>query len=141
MKKLLYGALTLVFALVLTGCGNREKVVCEQKSTSYTTQLVTEVEKDTIRGMSMKMEMDLSAYSDAQMEQVAKQDFCTLVKSYLSTYSEALENCKQDVSRKILTITSDINVNKITDQELQLNKTSKEVKEYFEKQGYTCEIK
>ena len=141
MKKTISACIVLTMIVMLTGCGNREKVVCEQKSTSYTTQLVTEIEKDTIKGMSMKMEMDLSAYSDAQIEQVAKQDFCTLVKSYLSTYSEALENCKQDVSRKILTITSDINVNKITDQELQLNKTSKEVKEYFEKQGYTCEIK
>ena len=141
MKKYLLGGLMLSFALVLTGCGNETKtMICTMTQSGVDIELTTKFVGKKVDDMNLKYTMDLDDYPDEAIEEVKKQDFCSIV-STSTGFNDALTGCKQDFKDKTLLITGNIDVKKLDDEDASDESTPEEAKEELEKQGYTCVIK
>ena len=118
MKKVvLFSALLTV--LFLTACGSsKTKVVCNQKVSIVDVDMIMEFEKETLSAMGLKYTMDLSSYSDDQINQVKSQNLCSSVQAAMGTYASAFTNCKQEMSGKNLVITADFILDKLQDRDL-----------------------
>ena len=147
MKKIFYGALILCLTFVLTGCDfsfsfNKDKeetVTCKQSQEGVDVYMYVNVKGEHVTGMSFKYEMDLSSYTDEQINLVQQNDFCTIVKSSLSQYANGFADCNYGINDdKVLVVDAKLDVNNIDGMDEKTN--SKEIKDGFEKQNYICEI-
>ncbi len=144
MKKvLLFG---IMFAVVfLTGCQKTTRLVCSQSVTSsgleVSVDMIADFGEEELVYLGLEYGMDLSAYTDAQVDLINKQDMCSSVKANMSSYAEAFTNCKQSVSNKKLKITADFDLDKLMNSGLSRKTNADEAKTVLEKQGYTCVIK
>ena len=55
-----------------------------------------------ITKMDLTYDMDLSKYTEQQINVLKEKDFCSVVKTSMSQYADAFENCSQDISNKHL---------------------------------------
>ena len=141
MKKSLMGIVVIALvAILVTGCGNKEtKLVCTQEQSGVDITFNVGFKGNTLQTMDFNYNMDLSSYTDTQIEAVKKQDFCSIVKSSMSEYSDAFTNCKQDInSEKKLVVESVLDVDKIAKTELDKMGTPKATKKALEEEGYSC---
>lgn len=90
--------------------------------------------------MDFKYDMDLSKYSDKQIEAIEKQDYCENVKASMTEYKNAFENCSQKVEDKHLLVLSNLNVDKIAESEKDKMGSPEKTKDALEKQGFKCTI-
>ena len=143
MKKIgLFVLFAGVLLVTVTGCGKKEtKLVCNQESSGVDVIFNVEFTNNVIEDMDFSYNMDLSSYNDTQIKAIEKQDFCTIVKSYLSSYKNAFEDCKQSVKEKQLKVSADLDVDKLTANAIDKKSTPEEAKKALEKEGYTCKIK
>lgn len=143
MKKgLIIGVVALGMALCLTGCVSKNtKLVCTQTSSGVDVTFNVDFKGNLLTAMNFAYDMDLSSYSDLQIESIGKQDFCEIVKPSLGTYKDGFENCQQSITNKKLNVNAHLNVDKMSDSVLDRMGTPKATKEELEKQGYTCTTK
>ena len=144
MKKSLMGVVVIALVAVLvTGCGNKEtKLVCTQEQSGVDITFNVGFKGNTLETMDFSYNMDLSSYTDAQIDAVKKEDFCSAVKSSMSEYSNAFTDCKQDInSKKQLVVNSVLDVDKIAKTELEKMASPDDTKKALEDQGYSCTIK
>lgn len=146
MKKTLFLGV-LLGLLFVTGCGvkdiisggkDEKRVTCSQKVQTVDVNMIADYTNDELSYLGLKYNMDLSAYSDIQINAVKNQDMCSVVKTNMSTFSTAFENCKQTVENKVLVITADFNLSKIVTSDNKSQTTKEEMISSLEKQGYSC---
>lgn len=139
MKKSIIGTVALgaLVTTLVTGCGAEKKLVCTQSVSGVDVTFNITFSGDKLKAMDLAYDMDLSKYSDSQVEAVGKQDFCSLVKTQMSQYSSAFKNCKQDISNKTLNIKADFDVKELADDN-DLSGGPEAAKKGLESAGYTC---
>lgn len=162
MKKILLFS-TLFVALLLTGCGNdsgntnglngivttptptvapstSKRLLCEQKVQTVDVDMIADFEKDELTYLGLKYEMDLSGYTDVQINAIRAQDMCGTVKASMQGYTNAFTNCKQSVVNKTLLITADFDLDKLIESNLSRKTSIELAKAELEKQNYSCTI-
>lgn len=141
MKKGIILSLLLPVVFLATGCtAKQSKLVCTQTTSGVDITFNVEFNGNAIKNMDFAYDMDLSKYSDTQVNAIAKQDFCTRVKSSMATFKDAFTDCKQDVSNKHLNVKSVLDVDKITKSYLSKISKPESAKAELESVGYTCTI-
>ena len=132
------------FALILfvTGCGSKKAtLVCTQTTSGVDITFNVGFKGNTITTMDFDYDMDLSKYSDTQIEAVGKQDFCTSVKNSMGSYKNAFTDCDQDITNKHLKVSSKLDVDKIAKTVLDKMTSPESAKKELETQGFKCTIK
>ena len=151
MRKVLLFSLVFI-TLLVTGCGegnnslfpkveNTKHLVCSQKVQTVDVEMLADFEDDVLTSLGLKYEMDLKAYTDAQIEVINKQDMCKTVKQSMSSYSNAFTNCKQSIENKVLIITADFELDKLAIGDIKKEAKIDDIKAGLEKQNYSCEVK
>lgn len=142
MKKIGVVAFAVLMTLLLAGCGNKKQMlVCTQNASGVDVTFNVGFKGNMIETMDFKYDMDLAQYSDAQIEAIGKQDFCTTIKASMSEYKDAFEKCEHNVADKHLNVVAELDVNKIAKNTLDKMGSINSGKEALEAQGYTCTIK
>ena len=127
------------FILLATGCaGKNTKLVCTQSQSGVDMTFDVNFKGNVVDTMDIKYEMDLSKYTDKQVEAVGKQDFCTKVKSVMGQYKDGFEDCKQSIENKKLTVSSNINVDKIASSTRDKIGSPDATKKEIEQSGFKC---
>ena len=143
MKK--YGVILMVvvLSLVLVGCstGNKKKLVCTQNASGVDIEFNVGFVGNSIKTIDFNYDMDLSSYTDEQIGLLKEQDFCTSVKSAMSSYKDAFTDCKQNITDKHLKVSSVLDVDKIAKNILDKMTTPAKTKKELEKEGYKCTVK
>ena len=141
--KLYFVILVAVVVLVASGCMGMgsKKLTCTQNTDGVDIEFNVGFSGNTIKSMDFSYDMDLSAYSDTQIGMIENQDFCSIVKSSMSEYSNAFTDCKQNISDKHLQVSAAFDVDKLTSSVLEKMTTPSAAKKDLEKQGYKCVIK
>ena len=103
--------------------------------------MLADFEDDVLTSLGLKYEMDLKAYTDAQVEIINKQDMCKTVKQSMSSYTDAFTNCKQSIDNKVLLITADFELDKLVTGDIKKEAKLDDIKASLEKQKYSCEVK
>ena len=130
--------------LTLTGCGgsNKEtKLVCTQTMSGVDIEIDAVFKNDEVSTVDFSYEMDLSKYSDTQIEAIGKQDFCKIVKGAIGSYKDAFGNCNHEVKDKKLSLTASLDPDKLESAGLSKKSTPEQGKKSFESQGYECTSK
>lgn len=129
------------FLLIVTGCSTKEsKLVCKQTNSGVDITFNVGFKGNTINAMDFDYDMDLSSYNDEQINLLKEQDFCTSVKSAMSSYKDAFTDCKQDITDKHLKVSSVLDVDKVAKTILDKMTTPEKTKKELEKEGYKCTI-
>lgn len=140
-NKIILAGAAATMALLATGCNQAEsKLVCTQTTSGVDIEFNVGFKGKTIETMDFNYDMDLSAYSDMQIEAVGKQDFCTTVKNAMSEYKDAFTDCNQNVEDKHLKVSSTLDVDKIATTTLSKMTSPEKAKKELEAEGYTCTI-
>ena len=142
MKKVKFvlGVTLLASILLLTGCGKEQTLRCTATASGVDVGFNVKFKGRIITNMDITYDMDLSQYNDVQIEAIKKQDFCAVVKKSMSQYESAFENCRQEIANKKLHVASDLDVDKVTKNELEKLSSVDSAKEGLEKVGYTCTV-
>jgi len=129
--------------LALTGCGSKKetKLVCTQTTSGVDIEIDAVFKNDEITTVDFSYGMDLSKYSDTQIEAIGKQDFCKIVKSAIGAYKDAFGNCKHEIKDKKLSLTASLDPDQLASTGLSKKSTPEQGKKSFESQGYKCEAK
>ena len=141
MKKGILLSLLLGVVVLSTGCAKKDvKLVCTQTASGVDVTFNVDFSGKVITNMDFAYDMDLSNYSDAQVEAIGKQDFCSRVKSSMSTFKDAFTDCKQEISSKHLNVKAELDVDKVAKSYLNKITKPESAKAELEKVGYTCTI-
>lgn len=141
MKKGILLSLLLAVVVLSTGCAKKDvKLVCTQTASGVDVTFNVDFSGKVITNMDFAYDMDLSNYSDAQVEAIGKQDFCSRVKSSMSTFKDAFADCKQEISSKHLNVKAELDVDKVAKSYLNKITKPESAKAELEKVGYTCTI-
>lgn len=141
MKKGILLSLLLAVVVLSTGCAKKDvKLVCTQTASGVDVTFNVDFSGKVITNMDFAYDMDLSNYSDAQVEAIGKQDFCSRVKSSMSTFKDAFTDCKQEISSKHLNVKAELDVDKVAKSYLNKITKPENAKAELEKVGYTCTI-
>jgi len=137
MKKI--GLFSLLFiCLLLVGCSSTKRVVCNQKVSVIDVDMIMDFKDDVISYMGLKYTMDLSSYSDEQINLIKEQNICDTVKQSMSAYADAFTNCKQNIDNKKLLVTADFDIDKIPGSAEGKKESMDQAIKELEAQGYTC---
>lgn len=138
-RKVLLVGLFLGLSLALTGCNEKNKTLtCTMSQSGVDVEMVVDFKGDTVNDIKFSYDMNLSSYSDTQIEAIGEQDFCSRVKLAMSTLKDAFGNCKQEIKSKHLRVSASLDPDKLKDAGFSKDSSPKEAKESLEKQGYTC---
>ncbi len=141
MKKGILLSLLLAVVVISTGCAKKDvKLVCTQTASGVDVTFNVDFSGKVITNMDFAYDMDLSNYSDVQVEAIGKQDFCSRVKSSMSTFKDAFTDCKQEISSKHLNVKAELDVDKVAKSYLNKITKPESAKAELEKVGYTCTI-
>lgn len=166
MKKISLIVLVCLMTVLLTGCKLRdtikkimveasnnteekdtkkeeiaeEKVICLQKQDQIDITFTVTFKATQMTAIDLTYDMDLSEYSDDQINSLRDTDFCTPVQNAMGKYKDAFENCITTIENKNLHLSADFSIDKLEESELNTMSTPKKAKEDLETQGYTCTI-
>ena len=141
MKKILLSTIILCgTVLLVTGCafGGSKTLSCDQSTSGVDINITSNFEGNRIKTMSLKYEMDLSSYSDAQVKAIEGQDFCKSVKSAMTGMDKAFGNCKQSIENKQLSVTASIDVPKLEGFDISEKSSFNDVKKALESTNFKC---
>lgn len=142
MKKIAFIGM-LIIMLFITGCGNTiktQKLVCNQKIKTIEVNMIADFKNNEITYFGLEYIMDLSGISDSQIDLVNKKDMCQVVKTSISQYTDAFNNCKQAKENKTIKVTADFDLGKIIDTNSKEEATIEAFKEKLEKENYSCVV-
>lgn len=138
MKKVGLIAIFVFSCLLFCGCGKESVLVCKQKVGGFDITLSSTFKGNTVSAMNLVYLMDVSNYNDTQVNALNSQDYCTLIKSSMAGYENAFDNCNQAIKDKKLLIETEIDVDKISEEDKK--GSPEKTKEDLENQGYSCTI-
>jgi hypothetical protein len=115
-----------------------QKLYCKANANGVDVAFDITFKANKITEMILTYEMDLSKYTDTQIESLKSTDFCATVKKSLSEYENAFKNCNQDISNKKLLVKSDLDINTMSKK--SDFGTINDAKSGLEKAGYVCTI-
>ena len=141
MKKICLAAAVVLFTLLLAGCGKKQTLSCSQAPEGVEVVFNVDFKGNVVTGMDFHYNVDLSGYTDEQIESIGKQDFCVTVKESMSNYKEAFTDCKSSIADKHLKVDSILDVDKVATDEKDKMTSIDAAKTELEKQGYACVIK
>lgn len=144
MKKVVSVLLVFIFAICLTGCGNKKQTLeCKRNESGVDITLFTGFKGNEVVSMGINYYSNLSKYTDEEITSFEKQDFCEVVKSGMQQYKDSFKECKDkiDKTKKDLNVDIDIDVDKLAKNKSDKMSDIKSMKESFEAQGYSCTIK
>ena len=128
----------LVIALFTTGCSSKKELVCTQALQGVSVDMILGYENDKLLSLGFKEEIDLSSYSDSDIDAVMAQDYCPIAKQSIGQLADAFINCKQSKSGKKLILTGEFDIEKIPTTEENITKSMDEAAKELEKQGFSC---
>lgn len=135
-KNKIFGSLIVALVpVLLTGCGKNNVLTCVQEESVSSLEVTSEFKDEEVKKVSIKAEFDFSDVNDVQFETSKNQDFCA---SFGQSFDNALKDCKQTVTGKLITVAADIDLDKYSKN---LSGKIEEAKQDFEKQGFKCKIK
>lgn len=144
-SKILLASLMVAMGLMLTGCGSNSSATktldCSTSSSGVEAQLKLGYEGKKVVDFKVNYYMDLSEYSDVQIEALKGQDFCSVVSAAFGEYRMGFSGCKQDITNKKLTVNSNIDLGKLDSSIVNGLSDINSSKAGFEASGYTCTIK
>lgn len=142
MKKVLMVLTIFMGALLMTGCfGKTQKLNCSREEDNMKIDMNFTFKGDKATGLVLNYKLDLSAYSDIQIEAIEEQDFCSVLKSSLSEYGNAFNNCKQKVENRSLYVTTDIEIDELSEGVRNSMTSIEAAKSSMESASYTCTTK
>ncbi len=142
MKKYLMVSFVFVCLLILSGCFyKKQTLTCERSENTMKVSTGFLYVNDKPTGMNLVYELDLSQYNDIQIEAVGKQDFCNTLKTSLTQYGDAFNNCRQEIVNKKLFVRTDIEISKLSDGVQDSMTTLENAKKSMESASYTCTVK
>lgn len=139
MKKVLLFSTLIALLLIVTGCSNSKRVICNQKVSVVDVDMLLDFDNDVLSGMGLKYTMDLSSGTDEQIKEFESQNLCSTVQESMGTYKDAFTNCKQSLNGKKLEITADFILEKLPGYSKDKKETMEESIKQLEDQGYKCE--
>ena len=141
MKKVLMILTICLGVLVVTGCGKTQKLNCSREEDTMKIEMNFTFKSDKVTGLVLNYKLDLSEYNDIQLEAVGKQDFCSVLKSSLAEYGEAFNNCSQKIESKNLYVTTDLDIDELSDGVRASMSSLEAAKSSMESANYTCTVK
>ncbi len=141
MRKILYSIISLLFMTLLTGCGNKEVVKCKTKFDESELEYEITLKENKVTDIELELIYDLSNFPQDYINIFNEEDLCLYIKNDLEDYKKAFVNCKQKLKDKKIIINAEIDPKKSTDHVMKERTTAKNIKEDYEKEGYTCTIK
>jgi len=142
MKKsrVLLGFVLISMSLLLQGCFNTKTLECKEINGNNSAELILKYRNDKLYSMKAYYKMDLSSYSDEQIEEIKKEDTCDEISR--SILGIAAKTCNKNISSKLLTIDIEADISKIKEENLDTVNSITKTKETFENNSKaTCEIK
>lgn len=126
--------------LLLTGCGNKATLKCNMNSSGVDINFNIDFKGNSIDAMDLKYAMDLSDFSDSQIDILKNQDLCSGLKEDMDEFKDAFADCKQELNDKKLNISAKFNVDKISSEKRDKMQTPEDAKKDLESSGYKCTI-
>lgn len=127
--------------IIITGCSTKEaKLICKQTANNVDVEYNVGFKGNIIDTMSFNYVMDLSSYTDLQINAISNSDFCTTVKNSMADYKNAFTNCNQKIEDKHLKVEALLDVDKISKNAIGKMASPEKGKEALEEVGYTCTI-
>ena len=102
--------------------------------------MIANFSDEVLTYLGLKYQMDLSGYSDIQINAIKAQDMCSTVKQSMAAYTDAFTNCKQGIENKNLVITADFDLDKLISGDIKKEAKIEDIKASLEKQNYVCSI-
>ena len=142
MRKMLIGV-SLIALTLTTGCfASKEKnLVCTTNVSGIKIEFNIKFKGNIVKNMDFSYDMDLSSYSESQIDLVKAKDFCPTIKQSMPDYSFAFKDCNQKLENKHLIVASEIDVDKIANSTKDKMGSPTKTKEALEKTGYSCSFK
>ena len=120
----------------------QKKLVCTQTQSGVDIELTVAFKGNEVSTIDFGYGMDLSKYSDTQIEAIGKQDFCSTIKSIMGSYKDAFGNCKFEITKsKQLSLTASLDPDELGSSGVSKKSTPEQAKKSFESQGYKCSTK
>lgn len=141
MKKSLMVFLIICALFITSGCVKRETLNCFRSNDNLnieTNIIYADKKADT---MSLMYSIDLSKYTDEQIEVISTKDYCNTINEALPQYNGAFINCKQDIKNKKLYVSTGVDINKLSGGPLKSVSTIESAQKDLESSGYTCRVK
>ena len=137
-SKILLTVTLLAFGLLLSGCGNKTTLTCGLTQQGVGVEMKLGYDSDKIESFLVEYSMDLSEYTDTQINLLKDQDFCSRIASSFGSYGMAFTGCKQEVKNKELRIYTDVDLKKLDSDALDEVKTVEAARLSLETSGYIC---
>ena len=96
-RRVLLGILLVFGVLLLSGCGKEKVLRCKASQSGVDIGYNVTFKGVRITAMELSYDMNLSSYNDTQIDALKTKDFCEVVKSSMSQYASAFENCTQKI--------------------------------------------
>ena len=141
MKKLGLVALAVIMTVLLSGCAKKQTLSCTQTPENASAEFNIVFKGNLVHSMDFHYNLDLSKYTDEQIEAISKQDFCVTVKESMGNYKEAFTNCLSKLADKHLKVDTDLEFDKVAQEEKERLTSIEDAKAELERQGYVCTIK
>lgn len=126
--------------LLLTGCGGKSTLKCNKNESETDVSITASFNDNKIESMNLEYLLNLSNYSDAEINTFNNQDLCSGVKAGMEDFKDTFSDCKQNIENKNIKITANFDINKIKDDKLNMIQTPDNAKKELEKSGYKCKI-
>ena len=141
MKRVFMSVAVILVCALVVGCGNKtSKVVCSTTTSGIDIKMnftYNDGKKMYEDAGSMVATMDLSKYTEAQRSAIEKQDLCKTFLNGLGKLQPAFSNCKQEITKKALTLTADVSMKTAEEKNLfELKMEKNKIEDYFS--GYNC---
>ena len=128
MKKV---CLLLVVVLFITGCSNNRKLNCTGSVNMFDTkvEVVYNTKKMNIKSAKGVYALDLSEYTDEQVEKLRKSDMCDSLKNY------PIEKCKVEFKDERMILKANFKADVMNENDFSGEKVTFDVvKQKFEKE-------
>jgi uncharacterized lipoprotein YehR (DUF1307 family) len=126
--------------LLLCGCGKIEKLSCTLIQNKNNMEFLFTY-NNALKEVNLNYNIDVSEYNNEQREIIKKQDFCSTLKTTMSTYANYFTSCNQDIDSEYLRVKSTLDAEKLLENFSDELKTIDGMKANLEESGYTCTIK
>ena len=127
--------------LIISGCGKNKELICTNKNDIMQMKVTVKYKSKKIDKMYLNYEYDLSSYDEKNINNFDKQNYCELIESSSDIFNGAIKDCTQNIKDKKLNVNAQIDISKLSNDDLSKNSKIEEVKSSFESAGSNCEIR
>jgi len=125
---------------LLTGCNSKTILKCNKSAENFERYFNLSFTGNKINALNLQYTINLSEYSDNQIDALNSQDLCNELKTEVEDFKESLTDCNQKLEDNKLNILANFDVDKISSDQLSKMQTPEDAKKDLEKSGYSCKI-